>query len=57
MAGGISLAHTYDIVVIIDYCRAYSAGLLAELKKYGVKRGDFVRFGRVLDCGLCGYRR
>ena len=57
MAGGISLGHTYDAIIIIDYCHAYSIGLLAELKKYGVKRGDFVRFSRVLDCGICGYIR
>lgn len=57
MAGGITLAHTYDAIVIIDYCYAYAQGLLAELKKFEVKRGEFVRFSRVLDCALCGYVR
>jgi len=55
MAGGIGLPHNFDGTVIIDYCTVYYN---EEMKRQlGVKRGEFVRFARVLGCRLSGFIR
>jgi len=55
MAGGIGLPHNFDGTIIVDYCTVYYN---EELKRQlGVKRGEFVRFVRVLGCRLCGFIR
>jgi len=54
MAGGIGLAHNLDGTVIVDYGRTYWWDQSADL---GVKRGEFVRIARVLDCRMCNFER
>jgi len=54
MAGGIGLAHNLDGTVIIDYGRVY---WLDQQRELDLKRGEFVRIARVLDCRLCNFER
>jgi KaiC/GvpD/RAD55 family RecA-like ATPase len=54
MAGGIGLAHNLDGTIIIDYGRVYWQDQQADLD---VKRGEFVRIARVLDCRMCNFER
>jgi KaiC/GvpD/RAD55 family RecA-like ATPase len=54
MAGGIGLAHNLDGTIIVDYGRVYWQDQQAELE---VKRGEFVRIARVLDCRMCNFKR
>jgi len=54
MAGGIGLAHNLDGTVIVDYGRVYWPDQQRELD---LKRGEFVRIARVLDCRLCNFER
>lgn len=54
MAGGIGLAHNLDGTIIIDYGRVYWQDQQMDLE---VKRGEFVRIARVLDCRMCDFKR
>ncbi|MFQ6068142.1 MAG: RAD55 family ATPase [Candidatus Bathyarchaeia archaeon] len=54
MAGGIGLAHNLDGTIIIDYGRVYWQDQQTDLE---VKRGEFVRIARVLDCRMCNFKR
>lgn len=54
MAGGIGLAHNLDATLIIDYGRVFWLDQQEDLK---MKRGEFVRIARVLDCRLCNFDR
>jgi len=54
MAGGIGLAHNLDGTIIVDYGRVYWLDQQADLD---VKRGEFVRIARVLDCRLSNFDR
>ncbi len=54
MAGGIGLAHNLDGTVIVDYGRTYWMDQVVDLD---VKRGEFVRIARVLDCRMCNFER
>jgi len=54
MAGGMGLPHTLDGTILIDYGRAYYRDQQEQLN---AKRGDLVRFVRVMDCRLCGFIR
>ena len=54
MAGGIGLAHNLDGTIIIDYGRVY---WLDQQRELDLKRGEFVRIARVLDCRLCNFER
>jgi len=54
MAGGIGLAHNLDGTIIIDYGRVYWQDQQTDLE---VKRGEFVRIARVLDCRMCNFER
>ncbi len=54
MAGGIGLAHNLDGTIIIDYGRVY---WLDQQMDLNLKRGEFVRIARVLDCRLCNFER
>ncbi len=54
MAGGIGLAHNLDGTIIVDYGRAFWQNQQTDLD---VKRGEFVRIARVLDCRLCNFER
>jgi len=55
MAGGIGLPHNFDGTIIVDYETVYYN---EELKRQlGLKRGDFVRYVRVLGCRLCNFNR
>lgn len=54
MAGGIGLAHNLDGTIIIDYGRVYWQDQQTDLE---VKRGEFVRIARVLDCRMCDFKR
>jgi len=54
MAGGIGLAHNLDGTIIIDYGRVYWLDQQLDLD---LKRGQFVRIARVLDCRLCNFER
>ncbi|MDH5447832.1 MAG: hypothetical protein OEY24_03830 [Candidatus Bathyarchaeota archaeon] len=54
MAGGIGLAHNLDGTIIVDYGRVYWQDQQTELE---VKRGEFVRIARVLDCRMCNFKR
>ena len=54
MAGGIGLAHNLDGTIIIDYGRVYWFDQQTEL---GMRRGEFVRIARILDCRLCDFER
>ena len=54
MAGGIGLAHNLDGTIIIDYGRVY---WMDQQRELDLKRGEFVRIARVLDCRLCNFGR
>jgi KaiC/GvpD/RAD55 family RecA-like ATPase len=54
MAGGIGLAHNLDGTIIVDYGRVYWQDQQKDLE---VKRGEFVRIARVLDCRMCDFNR
>ena len=54
MAGGIGLAHNLDGTIIVDYGRVYWQDQQTDLQ---VKRGEFVRIARVLDCRMCNFKR
>jgi len=54
MAGGIGLAHNLDGTIIVDYGRVYWQDQQSDLE---VKRGEFVRIARVLDCRMCNFER
>jgi len=54
MAGGIGLAHNLDGTIIVDYGRVYWQDQQSDLK---VKRGEFVRIARILDCRMCNFKR
>lgn len=54
MAGGIGLAHNLDGTIIIDYGRVYWRDQQLDLE---LKRGEFVRIARVLDCRLSNFER
>ncbi len=54
MAGGIGLAHNLDGTIIVDYGRVYWQDQQTDLE---VKRGEFVRIARVLDCRMCNFER
>ncbi len=54
MAGGIGLAHNLDGTIIVDYGRVFWQDQQADLE---VKRGEFVRIARVLDCRMCNFER
>ena len=54
MAGGIGLAHNLDGTIIVDYGRVYWQDQQTELE---VKRGEFVRIARILDCRMCNFKR
>ncbi len=54
MAGGIGLAHNLDGTIIVDYGRVYWQDQQVDLE---VKRGEFVRIARVLDCRLSNFER
>lgn len=54
MAGGIGLAHNLDGTIIVDYGRVYWQDQQMDLE---VKRGEFVRIARVLDCRMCNFKR
>jgi KaiC/GvpD/RAD55 family RecA-like ATPase len=54
MAGGIGLAHNLDGTIIIDYGRVYWQDQQSDLE---VKRGEFVRIARILDCRMCNFER
>ncbi len=54
MAGGIGLAHNLDSTIIVDYGRVYWLDQQVDLD---VKRGEFVRIARVLDCRLSNFER
>ncbi|HIE14557.1 TPA: hypothetical protein EYP70_04735 [Candidatus Bathyarchaeota archaeon] len=54
MAGGIGLAHNLDGTIIIDYGRVY---WLDQQMDLDLKRGEFVRIARVLDCRLCNFEK
>jgi KaiC/GvpD/RAD55 family RecA-like ATPase len=52
MAGGIGLAHNLDGTIIVDYGRVFWQDQQTDLE---VKRGEFVRIARVLDCRMCNF--
>ena len=54
MAGGIGLAHNLDGTIIIDNGRVYWQDQQTDLE---VKRGEFVRIARILDCRMCNFER
>jgi len=54
MAGGIGLAHNLDSTVIVDYGRVYWPDQQIDLD---VKRGEFVRIAKVMDCRLSNFER
>ncbi len=54
MAGGIGLAHNLDGTIIVDYGRVFWQDQQTDLE---VKRGEFVRIARVLDCRICNFER
>jgi len=54
MAGGIGLAHNLDGTIIVDYGRVFWQDQQVDLE---VKRGEFVRIARVLDCRMCNFER
>lgn len=54
MAGGIGIAHMLDGTIIVDYGRVFWLDQQADLN---LKRGEFVRIVRVLDCRLCNFDR
>jgi KaiC/GvpD/RAD55 family RecA-like ATPase len=54
MAGGIGLAHNLDGTIIVDYGRVYWQDQQSDLE---VKRGEFVRIARILDCRMCNFER
>ncbi len=54
MAGGIGLAHNLDGTIIIDYGRIYWQDQQLDLE---MKRGEFVRIARILDCRLSNFMR
>jgi len=54
MAGGIGLAHNLDGTIIVDYGRVYWQDQQTDLE---MKRGEFVRIARVLDCRMCSFKR
>jgi len=54
MAGGIGLAHNLDGTVIVDYGRVYWRDQQLDLE---MKRGQFVRIARILDCRLSNFKR
>jgi len=54
MAGGIGLAHNLDGTILVDYGRVYWQDQQVDLE---VKRGEFVRIARVLDCRMCNFER
>jgi len=54
MAGGIGLAHNLDGTIIVDYGRVFWQDQQADLD---LKRGEFVRIARVLDCRMCNFER
>ena len=54
MAGGIGLAHNLDGTIIVDYGRVYWQDQQSDLE---VKRGEFVRIVRILDCRMCNFER
>jgi hypothetical protein len=54
MAGGISLGYSVDILVAMDYKKAWSGD--AQLKQdTGCKQGDTINFMRILKCRVCRY--
>ncbi len=54
MAGGLGLAHNLDGTIIVDFGRVYWLDQQIEL---GMRRGEFARIVRVLECRLCDYER
>jgi KaiC/GvpD/RAD55 family RecA-like ATPase len=54
MAGGISLGYSVDILVAMDYKKAWSGDSQLKLDT-GVKQGDIINFVRVLKCRVCRY--
>ncbi len=54
MAGGIGLAHNLDGTIIVDYGRVYWRDQQLDLE---MKRGQFVRIARILDCRLSNFKR
>lgn len=54
MAGGIGLAHNLDGTIIVDYGRVFWFDQQVDL---GMRRGEFVRIARILDCRLCNFER
>ena len=54
MAGGIGLAHNLDGTIIVDYGRVYWKDQQLDLE---MKRGQFVRIARILDCRLSNFKR
>jgi len=52
MAGGISLSHIVDIVMVMDYKKVWSGD--AQIKDdTGAKQGETINFFRILKCRLC----
>ncbi|HID90622.1 TPA: hypothetical protein EYP44_01525, partial [Candidatus Bathyarchaeota archaeon] len=54
MAGGIGLAHNLDGTIVVDYGHVFFPDQQEDL---GLKRGEFVRIARVLDCRLSNFVR
>ncbi|MFQ6094579.1 MAG: RAD55 family ATPase [Candidatus Bathyarchaeia archaeon] len=54
MAGGIGLSHNLDGTIIVDYGRVYWMDQQVDLE---MKRGEFVRIARILDCRLSNFER
>ena len=54
MAGGIGLSHNLDGTIIVDYGRVYWQDQQIDLE---MKRGQFVRIARILDCRLSNFER
>jgi KaiC/GvpD/RAD55 family RecA-like ATPase len=54
MAGGISLGYSVDIVLVLDYKKAWSGDTQLKLDT-NCKQGDVINFMRILKCRVCRY--
>jgi len=55
LAGGISLSHIADILMVLDYKKAWSGDSSLKLDT-GCKQGNIVYFFRILKNRMCKYR-
>lgn len=55
MAGGVSLSHIVDLVLIMDYKKVSSWDSQLKLDIPDAKQGQMVNFFRILKCRVCRY--